>query len=233
LKTEATPVLRSMAVTWLPENTAPVIRRVGVGEPGTPRPKGTSTTEGPAKESSSTLWLSWASSDANGDALRHTISIRRSEETEWRVLAREVKEPPYGIDAAALPEGRYVAKVVADDEEANGTERALQAEGRSEPFNVDRTPPVISPSAPEESGGTLSIRFSVRDALSTVSRAEWGPEAEGPWTNVMARDGIADTPSEEFLARISASDARRRIFLRATDSAGNVSTLEVTLSRSR
>jgi len=231
LKTEATPILKSVAVTWLPENLAPTIRRAAVGEPGSPRPKGSTSPAESAKEAASTLWLTWISSDANGDALRHTISIRRNEETEWRLLAKDVKEPPYGIDSSALPEGRYLARVVVDDEEANGAERALHAESHSEIFEIDRTPPVISPSAPVESGGTTSLPFSVRDALSPVSRAEWGPEAEGPWTTVMPRDGIADTVSEDFLARIASSDARRRIFLRATDSAGNASTLEVTLSR--
>lgn len=236
LKTEATPILKSVTLTWLQENLAPSVRRVAVGAPGTARPKGGAAGQEVPKESpppAGALWLTWISSDANGDPLRHAISVRRSDEPDWRPLAREVKEPPFAIDPAPLPEGRYIARVVADDEEANGADRALAGEGRSDLFDVDRTPPLITPSPPEEAGGGVSVAFVVRDALSLVARAEWAPEESGPWTAVAPRDGIVDAPTEEFLARVPSSDARRRIFLRAADAAGNTASLEVALSRPR
>src|SRR5262249_12413920 len=39
LKTEATPILKGVSVTWLPENVAPGVRRVVVASPGVTRPK--------------------------------------------------------------------------------------------------------------------------------------------------------------------------------------------------
>jgi len=246
LKTEATPILKNVTLTYLPENLPPAVRRVAVSEPGAPRPEVPAAVptekagkdrpaepkETPARIPNS-LWLTWTSSDANGDPLEHTVSVRRSEETEWRVLARGVKEPPFEIDPSALPGGRYAARVEADDAEANGADRGLSGEGRSDLFEIDRTPPVIEPSLPEEAEGMIRVTFLVRDASSCVARAEWAAEPDGPWTSVPPRDGIADTPVETFQARVPAGAAQRRIFLRAGDAAGNSATVEVTLSRSR
>src|SRR5712691_1246577 len=82
LKTEATPILKGVTLTWLQENIAPDVRHVSVSPPGAPRPKG-STAGDPSKEGASmSLWIGWSSSDANGDPLRHTISIRRNDETD-------------------------------------------------------------------------------------------------------------------------------------------------------
>jgi hypothetical protein len=231
LKTEATPILKSVSLTWLQENIAPSVRRVAVSPPGTPRPKGTAAGEATKESPTSSLWLTWISSDANGDPIRHAISVRRSDETEWRVLAKGVKEPPFEIDASSLPEGRYLARVVADDEEANGPERGLTSEARSDLFDIDRSPPVINLSPIEEKSGATTLAWTVKDALSLVGRVEWAPEESGPWTPVPPRDGIADTPSEDYSIQFTTADARRRIFLRASDAAGNTATLEVSLSR--
>lgn len=225
LKTEATPILKSVSLTWLPENIAPTIRRVALGPPAAARPKD--------EPRAASLWVSWLSADANGDPLRHTVSVKRADESEWKTLGRDVKESPFEIDPTKLAEGRYVARVVVDDGETNGAERALTGEAKSDAFDVDRTAPVITPAAPEESAGQVTVRFSVRDALSLVARAEWAADESGPWVALTPADGIADTPEEDFVVRPSPSDARRRIFLRAADAAGNVSTLEVNLTRPR
>jgi len=225
LKTKATPVLKSVSMTWLPENIAPTIRRVAVGATGPAHPKDDAR--------GASLWVSWLSADANGDPLRHAVSVKRADESEWRSLGRDVRESPFEIDLSKLTEGKYVARVVVDDGEANGANRAMTAEATSDAFDVDRTPPVITPAAPEESDGQVAVRFAVKDARSVVARAEWAPEESGPWLALTPVDGIADTPAEDFIAHPSPSDARRRIFLRAADAAGNVSTLEVNLSRPR
>jgi len=253
LKSEATPILKNVTLTYLPENLPPVVRGVVVSEPGAqkpappPVPKGAGAAKGtaPAKDAElsaketagpeglHSIWINWTSSDADGDPLRHTLSVRRVEDANWKVVAREITSPPFALDPSTLAEGRCIARVEADDGELNGPERALVAEARSDPFDVDRTPPVIDAANLEEAAGTISVAFSVRDALSAVFRAGWAPEQDGEWTILLPLDGIADSRTESYAAKIPAAGAGRRIFLRAADVAGNVTILEVSLSRPR
>jgi hypothetical protein len=161
------------------------------------------------------------------------VSVKRAEDAGWTVLARGWKEPPFAIDPASLTEGRYTARVEVSDAEANGPDRALSAEARSDPFQVDRTPPVVEPGDPAESDGLLVIPLVVRDATSLVARAEWAPAEGGPWTALAPLDGIADTPRESFSLKMRIEEAPRRIFVRAADAAANSVTVEVPLSRPR
>jgi hypothetical protein len=254
LKTETTPVLRNVVLTYLPENLPPAVKGVTVGEPGAPRPAPPSPSKpegsrdrpkdgdepqgagsgAPAEGAApGRLWLSWTSSDPDGDALAHVVSVKRAEDAGWTVLARGWKEPPFAIDPASLTEGRYTARVEVSDAEANGPDRALSAEARSDPFQVDRTPPVVEPGDPAESDGLLVIPLVVRDATSLVARAEWAPAEGGPWTALAPLDGIADTPRESFSLKMRIEEAPRRIFVRAADAAANSVTVEVPLSRPR
>lgn len=245
LKTEATPVLKRVILTYLPENQQPVVRSVAVSEPGSPKPGASIPSQGsesareasePQKDSAAgprPLWLSWTSSDPDGDPLRHTISVRRSDESAWKNLASDVAASPFAIDPNALPEGSYVARVEADDSEVNGTPRRMTAEGKSESFVIDRTPPVIEIDKSSDGSKAGAVAFTVRDSRTAVARAEFSAEPDGPWTIVMPRDGIADSPVEAFTVEIPTPEAHRRIFLRAVDTAGNQTTLEVNLSRPR
>jgi sugar lactone lactonase YvrE len=249
LKTEATPVLKSVTVTYLPENLAPVVRNVVVGAQGAPKPQPSATAGGsrtppdiskeisaPARETPArtrTFWVSWTATDGNNDTLRHSISLRRGDETEWRTIARGVKEAPFEIDPANVPEGRYVVRVEAGDEESNGEDRMLSGEARSEPFDIDKTPPRLEAARAEESQGMASFTLTARDATSPIESAEWSAIEDGPWKVLTPKDGICDTAVESFVIRLSSEDAKRRIFVRATDIAGNSATLEVTAIRPR
>ncbi len=234
LRTGATPVLKAVSVTYLPENRPPEVTRVAVGKPGGPRPGGKSAAgkdaageaeEGPARAKK--RWVTWRSSDPDGDPLRHAVSVRRLEEAEWRALAEEIKEPPFDLDPSDLPEGRYVLKVEASDEEANGEPRWLKAEGRSDPFEIDHTPPVITADRPEEEGGKVALSFKVRDSASAVAGAAWALDRDGPWRSLTPEDGIPDSKVESYRSVLDASAAERRILLKASDASGNETIIEV------
>lgn len=240
LRTGATPVLKAVSVTYLPENRPPAVMKVAVGKPGGPRPGGKSATEEKDAEQTEAesarakrRWVTWRSSDPDGDPLRHAVSVRRSEDAGWRSLAENVKGPPFDLDPAELPEGRYVLKVEASDEEANGEPRSLEAEGRSDPFAVDHTPPVITPDRPEEEEGRVILSFQVRDSVSTVAGTAWALDRDGPWTTLTPEDGIPDTKVESYRSVLDASEAGRRLFLKASDASGNETILEVDLSGPR
>jgi hypothetical protein len=251
LKTEATPVLKRVVLTYLPENQRPVVRAVTISEPGAPKPgvsvpsqasdgaRDAGASKSPPPDSGKDspggprpLWLSWTSSDPDGDTLRHTISARRSDESAWRNLG-DVTASPFAVDPNTLPEGSYVARVEADDSEINGTARGLAAEGKTDSFVIDRTPPAIEVEKAPEGSKAGTVAFTVRDSRSPVARAEYATEPDGPFQVLMPRDGIADTPVEAFVLEVPTPEAHRRIFLRAVDTAGNQATLEINLSRTR
>jgi len=239
VKTEATPLLRSVIATYLPENLPPSLREVRVGEPGSARPgKAAAGEEGKGggegePDAPGALWLSWASLDPTGDPLSHEISVRRIEESSWRTLASSVPSPPYRIDPSGLTEGVYVARIVVTDEGVNGEARALTAEGRSPSFDVDKTPPVLVPGRPETLDGTIELSFDVRDEVSSVASCQWALVSDGPWRTILPKDGLADTREETCALKTPAAGAGASIFLRAADPSGNVATLEVQIAGPR
>jgi sugar lactone lactonase YvrE len=234
LKTEATPILRGVTVTYLPENLPPLVRNVRLGEPGTPRPgptpdKATEKGKAGAISAPGDRWLTWNSTDPSDDELRHAISARRENDPEWVTIAEGVKESPFALNPEPLAEGRYVVRVIADDALENGEIRALSGEGHTAPFFVDKTPPVIDPERPLVEANMLNLQFKVRDASSPVDHCSWSSNKDGPWKSLFAVDGIADTPVESFSLRIPRGDVKSILFLKAEDASSNSSTLEVVL----
>jgi sugar lactone lactonase YvrE len=239
LKTEASPILRNVALTYLPENLSPMVSGVTVGDPGVrpgagePARKGAESTEDAGQFPERALWISWHSSDPDGDPLRHAVSIRKEEESAWMVLAKDLERTRIALDPTGHREGRYVARIEVTDVEENGDLRALKGSARSGPFVVDNTPPDIQASEPEVGEQSLSLVFQARDALSAVTQAEWSPGADSPWTAVLPDDGIGDTVMESFKLTLDLTALDRQIRLRVTDAAGNAATTEVPLPRWR
>ncbi len=239
VKTEASPILRQVSLTYLPENLPPAVSGVRISEPGRkPRAEGEAAGEPEeAKDSGGGaearwLWISWRSSDPDGDPLTHRISILRGEESAWMVLAEGLTERRIALDPAGHQEGTYVARIEALDTEVNGSARALQGAARSAPFVVDNTPPRIEAKDPEFGESSLTLEFTGIDELSSIARAEWAREQEGPWAVLLPVDGIADSASEKFSLALPLEGLRRAIHLRLADASGNVATQEVALPRS-
>ncbi|HXI02222.1 MAG TPA: hypothetical protein VNI57_03510 [Candidatus Saccharimonadales bacterium] len=237
LKTEATPVLTETSLSFLPQNLPPTVADVLVSAPGRKPPASGSEAghepEGDRKsqDSSRWLWISWQSSDPDGDPLRHSVSIRREGDSDWLSLAENVTEHKLALDPEGHPDGRYVARVEANDSQVNGVERALQASARSRPFVVDNTPPVIDAGEPKMAEKTLTLEFQGTDALSPLARAEWAARPEGPWTLVLPRDGITDSRSESFRLTLKLEGLDRELLLRLTDASENTTTRKISLPR--
>ncbi len=236
LRTETSPVLRQVSLTYLPENLAPLVSGVRVSEPGKKPALDKEPAQDPEEprepvrgEEARWLWISWRSSDPDGDPLSHRISILRGEGSAWVLLAEGVKERRIALDPAGHPEGAYVAKIEADDVEVNGPARGITASARSAAFVIDNTPPRIEAAEPTYTESSLSLEFQGADDLSPLARAEWSKGPDGPWTILLPDDGIADSASEGFSLALPLEGLGREIRLRLTDAAGNAATRDIAL----
>lgn len=241
LRTEATPRLNRVTITLLPQNLGPELRFVSALEPGSPHarpaePSQGATTGPPAPKvepPKGTRWITWSSGDPDGDALAHSIWIRKAGETALRKLADGLAAPPFALDDASLPEGIHELKIEVTDSTANGPERAL-ADKATTTFLVDHTPPILEvrPTATPPAPGRVAVHAAARDSVGTIARAEYSLDPARPeptWTPVPCRDGICDSSVEAFLVELEGPVARR-ITLRVFDAAANSATLEATAS---
>ncbi len=136
--------------------------------------------------------------DPNGDRLRYRISVRRQGDVPWQPLRSGLSETIIAWDTSTMPDGRYELRVEAEDSPDNPPGETLTGSRTSRPFTVDNTPPVISDLTVTADGG---VRFRASDAGSPIRRASVSVDG-GPARVVRPVDGIADSPSEEYDARL-------------------------------
>jgi len=246
----AAPRLREVTLSYLPRNLAPSINAItvlptGVALQALPQPQldgnieqsgldpqvfGAATQIPPRRVfQRGAISLQWVGEDRNGDTLEYSIYYRAAAGGDYYLLKAGVKENYYTIDANALPDGRYVFKIVASDLPSNPTGLALTDEEETEPIEVDNTPPAVTADAPKVSGNSVEVTFRAADLTSIVRRAEYQLDG-GPWKPIFPADGIADSRREEFRVSLSLPDARPHVIaLRAFDANANVGSAVVTM----
>jgi hypothetical protein len=173
--------------------------------------------------------LSWRAQDANQDTLLYDVLYRPVESGDWRGLRTGLSEPVLTWDTSALPDGRYVAKVVARDTPSNAPEQALAGERESAPFDVDNTPPSLSAARLSGPAGPR-VRVVALDRGGAVQRAQYSVDGQA-WVDVHPLDGLADSPEEtyEWAPVVSGGGSARTLMVRVTDQLGNVATAQVAL----
>jgi hypothetical protein len=241
--------IRSVAVPYLPQNTAPNVRSLTVTSiVGTNTAKSapsattsgsaytvtvTDTGEPPAATTSSTApqtvsrlqttqtQISWQADDSDGDKLLYSVYFRPEDGKTWQLIRNRMFENTLLLDPDVLADGRYLFRVVATDSPANATEYAKQTELVSTPVLIDNTPPVISVSSSHREGGTAEIDWDVVDSTSPLRKCEYSLDT-GVWQPVEASDGVTDSQREHYHESIDKlSPGEHMLVLRAYDAAGN------------
>lgn len=164
----------------------------------------------------------WTATDPNDDQLEYEIWYRADQHADWTRLQRGLAAPVFAWDTTSVPDGTYIAKIVASDHASNAPGAALDGTGISERFQVDNTAPTIEVGSVRQEGNRLTVRFTVRDAQSAIQRVEFAV-GSNDWRVVYPVDGIPDSRAETY--QVVATDARR-IIIRATDEMNNVVTGE-------
>jgi len=239
------PTLDDVTVSYLNQNLPPQIRTLNVstaGERTSPAGSGLAGltagatisigtppaggfapgTSGGGLAGKTPVTLSWQADDPNNDQLVYALYVKATDEHEWHVLKDKLHQTSYTVDPGFLPDGKYVAKLVASDEESNPPELARKSELLSAPFWVDNTPPQIRVLHQNVGEEAAEVVFEAEDSTSPLRNAETSLDGR-EWRDVLSDDGIVDSRKEIFTIRLPKLDAGEHvILLRAYDTAGNL-----------
>jgi hypothetical protein len=248
------PEVSYVEVAYLPKNVAPVVETIDITPanyrfpaqllsltpstsitlPPIGQQKSNSSASGEGGGVSQTLNYAkgfesarWLALDENNDALSYRVEIRGVKESGWKLLKENVKEKYVSWDTAAFPDGEYVLRVTASDSPSNPPDQALSASLVSDPFLIDNTPPQIVNLSGSVSGAKLEIRWSARDARSTIDHAEYSVNG-GEWVLVDPVSRLSDSPEEEYHLLIDRpSSSEQVIAVRVSDEFDNQSVEKV------
>ncbi len=168
------------------------------------------------------ITLTWQADDPNGDQLVYALYVRATDEREWHLLKDKIHQSSYTIDPTGLADGKYVARLLASDEESNPPNLARKSELLSAPFWVDNTPPDVEVVRQNVTGLTAEVQFSAEDATSPLRSAETSLDGQD-WHDILSDDGIVDSPKETFTIQLThLAPGEHVLVLRAADTSGNI-----------
>ncbi len=166
--------------------------------------------------------IGWQADDPNGDQLVYALYLKSTDEQDWHLLKDKLTLPAYSIDPASLPDGKYVARLVASDEPSNPPALARKAELLSAPFWVDNTPPGVEVLNLTVTGDSAEVRFAAEDDTSPLRAAETSQDSDD-WHDVNSDDGIVDSRRETFTVKLAHLIPGEHVLaLRASDTSGNI-----------
>jgi sugar lactone lactonase YvrE len=241
------PYLTSVTAAYLPRNLRPRVTSITIHPPGTvfqrPFPvdpeiagfegdlpekraaTGQSNTSPPSlgrrTYQKGLLTIVWRAEDENRDDLIYDVMYRREGETAWKALKRGMSEAILVWDTSSVPNGRYFVRVVAADTPSNSPTTALSGAMESTSFDIDNTPPTITITSFRRDGPRVTIAFDVRDANSSVQKADYSLDGDR-WQTIYPKDGIADSRFEQFELVLEGEAGARGLILRAADALNNV-----------
>jgi sugar lactone lactonase YvrE len=221
---DETAELRAVELFYLPQNQR---ARVSNVQGARPAPKRGETTQPPLPPTT-LVNLSWKADNPDRDPLRYRVAYQKEGQGLWRDMFSDdvvLKDASYTWDTNNLPDGYYLVRVEASDEEANPDELTLRSSAKSEPIRVDNHPPTID----ELSLRKGRIKGRVVDALGPIARIQLAIDA-GPWRDVFPADSLLDSGDERFEAPLDAVGPGAHIVaVRAFDAAGNQANREITV----
>ncbi len=238
----AAPSLNEVTVSYLNQNLAPQIHSINVsassersGSAGVAASQfsngitvtatqGISYSVAPQSPGAgkTPITLTWQADDPNGDQLIYSLYVKDTDERDWHLVKDKILQPTYTIDPNSLPDGKYVARLVASDEVSNPVNLSRKAELLSAPFWIDNTPPDIDILKQVVTGAAAEIQFSAEDATSPLRSAEISEDGKD-WHGLLSDDGIVDSRRETFSVKLShLTPGEHVLALRASDSSGNI-----------
>src|SRR5262249_57779851 len=111
--------------------------------------------------------------EKKGDTIEYSVYYRDASNAggDFYPLKPGLRENYYTVDPNALPDGRYIFKIVASDEASNPAGQSLKDEQETEPVELDNTPPAVAADAPRVNGSNVEVVFPAVDATSIIRPA--------------------------------------------------------------
>lgn len=237
------PSLDEVTLSYLNENLPPQIHslnvstsseRTGAAGGGVNLPLGGGITvnasssvgfglpPGASQSGKTPITLNWQADDPNGDQLVFSLYVKATDEQEWHLLKDKIHQTNYSIDPTTLADGKYVARLVASDEDSNPPQLARRSELLSAPFWVDNTPPDVQIVKQSSAGADAEVQFSAEDSTSPLRSAETSLDGNN-WQDILSDDGVIDSRKETFTVKLThLSSGEHVLTLRAADTSGNI-----------
>jgi len=217
-----TTAVEAVAINYLPRNVAPVVDDIavqtGARVPSNPPAAAVTTVQIPfptppaaagftlptpdsnpltGQKDRTAITVRWAAHDDNGDDLMFAVWFRGAAETHFHLLKDNLSDRFYSFDAATLPDGPYVLKVIASDGPSHNDAETLTAERISAPFVVDTTAPVVSNLKATLQAKTIQATCEATDTTSPIAHAEYSLDA-GPWQYLEPVGILSDSQHETY-----------------------------------
>lgn len=172
--------------------------------------------------------ITWSGTDQNQDDLRFDVYYKASGESEWKPLAKNLKDRVFAWDTLTLPDGTYLIKIAVNDSGSNPKEFVLLSEKESEPFDVDNSAPKIEIMKMSKEGSKIVMDVRATDKFSPIKSMEYSINP-GEWVVLFPIDLINDSPFETYRIEVDDSSKATSIVLRCTDKVNNVTTIKQNL----
>ncbi|MCZ6680893.1 MAG: hypothetical protein O7E52_27005 [Candidatus Poribacteria bacterium] len=228
----ATPVLREVNVASVQANIEPRFDTIGMRRGDAPDGPGESKGGGGPKAalppsgsraSGTKYTVEWKVQDANNDTLQFNVYYKGIDETNWKLLKKELNQTKYTWDTTSMSDGRYTIKVEATDKLSNPPGMAKSTAKISDPFDIDNTQPTVNDITATANGeGTYQISCAAEDRSSYIQKAVYKIDSDEHWQVIFPGDGIFDSKREDLLLQTGElPPGEHTITIRVTDSAGN------------
>jgi len=167
--------------------------------------------------------LDWDAEDPNGDALSYDVLFRGAGESNWKPLARDLRDTYFAFDSTQLPDGLYRLRVEASDAPSNPGGQARSDGQVSDPILIDNSPPAVQVTIRKGARPqTATIDASANDGQGPIARAEYSLDA-ARFIPLAPVDGVSDSRSESYnLTLDGLRPGEHTIIVKVTDLLGNV-----------
>lgn len=241
INNHATPVLKGVSISYLPDNQAPKIASVNIkndnkdSQPtSSDRPKNDrieikplhtpSDRNNNQKGNYAKKLITWDVQEPDNDQLLFDLYFKKAGEMNWQPLARDIRgKNIYTWETNSIADGKYQIKISASDILSNPKEKALQSALISQPFPIDNTRPVITDIRVlnTEDGG-CKVTGTASDNMSNISSMQYSVDA-GDLGSVFPADQLFDYKNEVFqFTALELTKGQHTVIINAIDSENNI-----------
>ncbi|MEO6568286.1 MAG: hypothetical protein ABIO94_05945, partial [Opitutaceae bacterium] len=172
----------------------------------------------------------WTVTDADGDNLAATFSLRREGDTNWTDIVVNTRDAYAQFDTAHLPDGIYFTRLVATEIGPRPSAERLSATFETDDLVIDHQRPELLECTAKRTGDKVVVTVRGRDGLSLLDGIEVLFNNGVHETLEQPVDGIRDGREETFSMEIPQGRVANATSVEVTlyDAAGNGSTKRLT-----